>query len=422
MSHRRLLLTVPCVAAAIGLTTAFGGISGASVAPKVTGVTSTQVTLGLVGDLSGLESSSFADGLTGAQARIRMQNANGGVAGRKLVLDYADDQSNPFGGAKTAAEDLVQNDHVFGIISDSSVFSGAEPYLKTNKVPVTGNGLDGPEWGSASNMFTYALPTFAQYGSKKTSHAYTTLSLMLKSLGVKKVAVLGYGIAPSAILSVHQTVAADTKVGLSNCYENTSFGFGATNFSAAALAIQNAGCDGVIGTFVESSNIALSNALATDPHHPKEFYYTSYSPDSLSNSVGAVLKNSYSQGALTTSPGAAGAAQRALQADLLKYDPSYHGGVPSFGTLIGWYGTDTMIEGLTLAGKNLTVASFESKLRTVKTYKVGGAAVDFNYLKGVFPKTECISFVKIVGPPYKFTLQPTSGAPICGSLLTFTGS
>lgn len=62
--------------------------------------------------------------------------------------------------------------------------------------------------------------------------------------------------------------------------------------------------------------------------------------------------------------------------------------------------TDAMIEGLKLAGRNPTRATFISNLRAVTDYTIGGLSttpVDFNYLTGNLPPQQCANFVQLQG-------------------------
>src|SRR5262249_20380219 len=82
----------------------------------------TPITIGFVGDLTGPGSSSFGDGFDGAMARFNAQNAAGGVNGHPIKL-LREDTTSSQAGAATAVQLLV-NDHVFGIIADSTQFFG----------------------------------------------------------------------------------------------------------------------------------------------------------------------------------------------------------------------------------------------------------------------------------------------------------
>ncbi len=410
-------------ATAVGLLTiggtlaSTGGALGA--AASTPGITAHTITIGMINDSTGAASSTFVDGVGAAQARVALQNAEGGVDGRKLDLVVGDSQSSPTE-FQTAAEDLVESKGVFGIVSDSSFTFGGSSYLTKAGVPVTGEEFDGPEWGTAPNMFTYGPPGYTMYNG--TSYGYDTVSKLLKSVGAKRVAVLAYGISPSAVLSAQQLVAADTKLGLSNCYENLSVPFGAVDFTADVLQIQSAGCDAVVGTFVAASNIALSSALKNAGlNSVKQFYYTSYAQSTLDSSgAKSALDGTYSEGLIASGHTSAAAATRNFYADLKKYDSSYSGGLPDLGVTNSWDAVDTMIEGLRLAGPNPTRANFIAKLRTVENYTLGGLSstpVTFNYLTGHLPSTECANFVELKGST--FVAVPSGGAPICGSLVAY---
>ena len=383
------------------------------------GVTSSTITIGIMDDETGVAASTTGDGVGAARARIDLQNKEGGVDGRKLELVAVDTQSNPTQ-VSTAAEDLVSH-HVFGIISDSAFTFAAAKYLTGQGVPVTGEAFDGPEWGISANMFSDIPPTYTTYPNGK-SYNYLTLSNFLKSEGVTEPAVLGYNISPSATLSLHQVVAADTADGLKNCLEDGSIPFGSADFTALVLQLKQLGCNGVVGTFVASSNVGLATAIAQAGLHIKQFYYTSYAQGSVNNAAAdQALQGTYTEGAPTTGSSSTVKATDAEIAALKKYDRSYPGGIPDLGASVGWLGADTMIAGLKAAGTSPTRASFESKLRSTTDYTMGGtspAPVAFNYLTGKFPATSCVTFITLKGKQFVAATKK----PTCGKLFVYSGT
>ncbi|HLG67314.1 MAG TPA: ABC transporter substrate-binding protein, partial [Acidimicrobiales bacterium] len=84
-------------------TTAIGAAAGAT--PK-----NSPIVIGYITSITGNASSTFADGPGGAQARVDLQNAHGGVNGHPLKLVVEDDQSS-VSTDLTAAQDLVANKH-----------------------------------------------------------------------------------------------------------------------------------------------------------------------------------------------------------------------------------------------------------------------------------------------------------------------
>ena len=91
----------------------------------------------------------------------------------------------------------------------------------------------------------------------------------------------------------------------------------------------------------------LATAIAQAGLHIKQFYYTSYTQDSITNAgADSALQGTFTEGAPTTGSSPTVKATDAEIAALKKYDSSYPGGIPDLGATIGWLGADTMIDGL----------------------------------------------------------------------------
>ena len=195
----------------------------------------------------------------GAMARFDLQNAQGGVHGRRIELVPQDDQSN--GNLfLTAAQDLVQNKKVFAVLPISSfTFMGAG-YLSKQGIPVVGSAFDGPEWGLQpySNMFSFIPPFSTTFAGK--NYDYNFYGKFLKTIGVTKLAGVAYSISPSSLEAVHAILASAASAGVASCYTDYSVPFGAVDFTATALAVKNAGCNGTVAALVDSSNNALAQA------------------------------------------------------------------------------------------------------------------------------------------------------------------
>src|SRR5206468_5086433 len=129
----------------------------------------------------------------GCKARVGRENASGGVNGRKISVEYLDDQSS--GANLTGAQDLVQNRHVYMIVNDSAFAFLTYRWLLDHNVPLIGGGYDGTYYGDPGNekiisAFGNAAPVNGvsnDLGAK-----------IMKSQGAKKTAALGYGISPSS--------------------------------------------------------------------------------------------------------------------------------------------------------------------------------------------------------------------------------
>ena len=161
---------VVCAAAtqAVAQTTTTGG--SASSAP---GVTAKTITIGLVTSETGAGAPYFFDSPDGAQARFDVENAKGGVGGKKLKLIAIDNATNPT--QETAGWQSLNQQGVFAVIGYDPLLFVSYRYLNQQGIPVVGDGLDGPEWGQQpnTNMFNWANslnpPLFPAYTGSGSS-------------------------------------------------------------------------------------------------------------------------------------------------------------------------------------------------------------------------------------------------------------
>src|SRR5258707_7132710 len=257
--RRRISGCAVLLLAASAALTACGSSGGSSSGPSAgtTGGTSGSktITIGFVTDLTGVASSGFLTSKLGIDAYLNRINAAGGVNGHKIKYILADTTSTPTG-ALTAVQKLVQQDNVFAIVEDSSDFFGAEPYALQQGIPVVGSAIDGPYWADPkdTNLFASAGVTNEHYMNLASGQ-------FMKSQGVTKCASLGYASSPSSALAAAGFVKSCEVAGLKSGYLNTQFPFGSTNVGPIALALKNAGVDGLFLPTVPSTSFALVVAL-----------------------------------------------------------------------------------------------------------------------------------------------------------------
>ena len=124
-------------------------MSGAATAGSDQGVTDNSVKIGFIYSKTGVASATSGDSDIGCKARVGRENANGGVNGRKIEVEYVDDQSS--GANLTGAQDLVQNQQVFMVVNDSALAFGTYRWLLDNGIPLIGGGYDGTYYGTPGN-------------------------------------------------------------------------------------------------------------------------------------------------------------------------------------------------------------------------------------------------------------------------------
>ena len=112
-------------------------------------MTDKEVTFGYIWSGTGVAASTLKNARQGLPGAGRRQNAKGGVNGRKINLEFIDDQSS--GANLTAAKDLVQNRNAFVVIDNSAFAFLAWRFLKDQGVPMIGGGFDGSYYYDKGN-------------------------------------------------------------------------------------------------------------------------------------------------------------------------------------------------------------------------------------------------------------------------------
>jgi branched-chain amino acid transport system substrate-binding protein len=91
----------------------------------------------------------------------------------------------------------------------------------------------------------------------------TTTGLVLKTLGAKNFASLGYGIAPSASAGAKAAAVSAQLAGIKVGYLNANFPLG-TNVGPAVLAMKSAGVDSFEGALAQNTSFAIIAGLRAE--------------------------------------------------------------------------------------------------------------------------------------------------------------
>jgi ABC-type branched-subunit amino acid transport system substrate-binding protein len=401
------------LAATAGLPFVFVGASANSAGAASS--SKAPITIAYVTDLTGEGASQNGSSPAGFDARIALQNAEGGVNGHKIVGIVLDDQTNP---SLIATAVQSADSKAFGIVSQSPLMFLAAKYPQQAGVPVTGTYDDGPEWGTQpyTNMFA------SDEGSVNPKYPVNTeIGDFLKSKGGTVLGSYGYGISPSssraAIATADSFQHAGGKVGVLD----TTVTFGSVDFTAAALVAKQAGVNTLDPSMDSDSNYALATALQQAGVKIKTALYASgYEPSVINSPVWSTLQGSY-----FLSPfrpwDLPNAGTRAMQAAMEKYAHFTKTQFPTFGQYEAWAGADLMIKGLELAGANPTRAAVIKDLRGLKSYSVNGllpASINYSTIFGHDPSKVCAWVMQAK----KTGFVPESPNPVCGTDLPGTST
>jgi branched-chain amino acid transport system substrate-binding protein len=370
MSSFRMRRVSTVVSATVGLLVgalALSGVSGAATAGPDQGVTDKAIKIGFIASKTGVAASTSGSSDVGCKARIGRQNAEGGVNGRKLEVEYVDDASS--GANLTQAQSLVQNEHVYLVINDSAFAFLTYRWLLDHDVPLIGGGFDGNYYGAPGNE--KAISAFGN--GPPVSGIQTTLTpKIMKALGATKIGAIGYGVSPSSSAAVKglQQYAVPA-LGLDPVYTNTSVDFGTSDVGPLVLGMKNAGADGAWYAMDLSTNLALAQGLIQNGVKMKaQIMATGYGHELLDQPVSKTLgpdivfTSGWAPVELKTK------ATKQFQADLKKY--AGFTDVPDFGIYTGYIDCDLAILGLEKQGDDLDPTTFAEDLRSVGSFNPGG--------------------------------------------------
>jgi len=379
----------------------YGGASasGASSASKT-------FTIGVLADITGAGSNTAGSFPAGVEAGIGAVAAKDGYHIKYVV---ADTTTSPTG-AQTAAQKLVEQDHVFAVLLTSVVGFGAAPYLESQKIPVIGCACDGTEWITDRNMFSVI-------GTQNYNLVQTTYGLFLKAHGVTNIATVGYSVEPSSEDTAKDVAISAEGEGIKVGYINTNFPLGSTNVAPIALAMKDAGINGLSTSILTNSTFALITALKQDGVNlkaalPPTGYggdLTEGGPAAEQDAQGVYFLTAFEPVEMHT------AATKALTSALKTY-----AGVktePTFAQYIGYASVVALVDGLKKAGKNPTQASLINALVGTTSFNAAGLygthsigwAMD---QRGKFQSADdCIFFTKFQGTTFHLVAGED---PLCG--------
>src|SRR5262245_32370577 len=164
-----VLIGLPALAAGCGTPRASGAATS-SCPTLEPGVTPTSIRIGLVAPDSGPPGivGLFAGARSAVNARVELENARGGVEGRRIELVWRDDEATG-AGFSLAVRHLVDTEGVFGLVALTVNLAGGADWLSAQDVPVTGFASSA-DWSDHPNVFHFGnlfnkgtVSTFGDY-------------------------------------------------------------------------------------------------------------------------------------------------------------------------------------------------------------------------------------------------------------------
>jgi branched-chain amino acid transport system substrate-binding protein len=391
-------------ASAAGSTTASAGTSGGSSSSSAP-AGGAPIKVGVITDTTGGGASGFSTTEIGIKAYFDAINKAGGVNGQKIEYVMADSQTSP-AATLTAAQKLVQTNKVFAILSVTSSWYGAQAYSLKEGIPVVGGGFDGNEWSDPKNT-----NLFQTTGVNDYDKVYANLGQFFKAAGATSCGSLGYSDSPSSTKAANNFLKTCEAAGLKGGY-TTGVKFGSTDVAPVALAMKNAGVDGVYLPIDPNTGFAVAGALRVIGAKTQAVLLaTGYGGDLLKSSAAVTA----AQGFYFSSDGAPieenTPATQVMKANLAAVG---YTGTPTYAIQSAYQAASGFVAGLKASGPNPTRQSYMAALRKVNNFDEDGLLsplkVDFgNYA----PSQSCLWIVKLTGK--SFASVPNS--PFCSGTI-----
>ena len=341
----------------------------------------------------------FTDGIN---ARLGRANRDGELPGGRSVelVQFVDDGSDPqanFEGARS----MVENDEVFGIMVTSAVsLPQTTDYLAENQVPFTGwgfmPGFCAPnDWGFG---FNGCLSGYA-FGVEGADPLVSVQDIWYDFFGTEDIKVGIFNSdddAGRAGAALYETLWA-SKLAFSD-FVPTQTGGGITDPTRFVNTVLETNPDLVILSTDFAGAITLKASIAASGYEGPVADYLTYVPGLPGSSpdLGQALEGGY---AVTQVP-PLDDSEPAIQQLLADYEAV--GAFPGFGSLVGYWSADLMIQMIAAAGNELNTASFYQAVNIdgfESTQQPGGlGSVKFPADHVVAP--DCTGMVQVVDADY----------------------
>jgi branched-chain amino acid transport system substrate-binding protein len=405
------------VKAVVSAMAGVAGLSALVIVPTTTAsAAGPPIKIAMITSETGIAASEFATTPQGFLSRVDLQNAQGGINGRKIDPIVINDQGS-LTTVVTAVQQAISQGAV-GIVNATPFFFNAYKFAQQAHIPVTGGSFDGSEWGQQPNTNMFASDT----GSVDPTFPINTgLAAFFKAHGGTVLGTYGYGVSESSARAASGTGIAAKAIGMRVGVVDTSVPFGGVAFTTEALAAKQAGVNTLYGTMDDNSNFALLTAMQQAGVKLKVVEFpTGYEPGIIHAPIWKSVQGVYFSAEFRPFS-LPNAGTRQMAAALQKYAHRKPSDFPTYNIYEGWMGADLMIKGIQLAGKNVTSANIIKQLRQVKNYSGNGILpynIDYFTIFGHNPPQSCGWYMKAV----KNGFVATTRAPVCSGYIAHSGT
>jgi ABC-type branched-subunit amino acid transport system substrate-binding protein len=384
---------------AAAVVTTSGGAAGAAATSSAPGVTSNSITVGTISTQTGTLSANFSSLIYGERAYYDYINAQGGVNGRKINYKFAlDDGGNPTT-FNQLANTLINQDHVFAVTGVATAFFSPNLFVESG-IPTYGYNVTG-NWAGPLNLFA-ATGSVQYYPAAAPQVSYVARQTQKSP----SIAFIAYGVAASAA-SCQAEQTDLTAAGYKVSYSDLKVNYPGSTVATDVQRMKQAGANMVVSCMDVQGNVTMARAI-------KQYGLTNMTQLWFSGNDQSTLDTNQSlmQGVyfdighvpFTASP-TLYPGLKLYFAQMKKYEPKY---ATDEIALQGWESAALFVQGVKMAGPNLTQAAVIQADNSLTAFTSGGLESPVNWKSaghsGHAPPY-CLAYIKVSGDKYVATLN-----------------
>ena len=395
-AFRALLATLALSGIAVAGATVLAPASGAGAASSggsAPGVTANSITVGTISTQTGTLASNFSSLVYGEKAYFSYINAQGGVNGRKIDYKYTlDDGGNPTT-FNQLANTLINQDHVFAVTGVATAFFSPSLFVESG-IPTYGYNVTG-NWANAPNLFA-AGGSVEYYPAGAPEDAYVARETQKKP----SIAFLAYNVAASADACQSEENAMKG-AGYNISYSDLKVAYPGSTVATDVQRMKQAGSNMVISCMDVQGNVSMARAIQQYGLKMTQLWFSGNDQSTL-NTNESLMQNVYFGIAHVpfTAPQSLYPGLKLYVTEMKKYEPAY---VYDEIAIQGWESAALFVQGVKLAGKNLTQQAVIAADNSLTSFTAGGLTSPTNWKdaghSGHAPPY-CAAYIKVVQDKY----------------------
>lgn len=331
---------------------------------RVPGVSKSEIRLGSSLALTGHAGYLGTQTLRGAESYLRFVNSNGGVHGRKIVVEALDDSYDPPRCLANTQQFIIDN-NVFALFCYVGTPTTVKvlPMVEEARIPLIGmftgaNGLREP-------FMRYVINIRASYYQETEA----MVRHLVKDLGLRRIAVF-YQYDAYGFDGLVGTELALKGYNLEPVARG-SYVRGTLDVDEGLERIQQSGAEAVVmvGTYSACARF-ITNARKRD-YNPIFYNVSFVGAEELARRIGDGVGATVLMSQVVPPPDKAGSRDEAVTQYVHLLQEYFPGETPSFVGLEGFLNARILVEGLKRAGVRLTRERFIRAIESIREYKLG---------------------------------------------------